>query len=197
MPIILNHSFKNVCSKYRGHKWDGFIHQLPWSLLNHINGNAFYNLSHPVLNTIIEQLEKEADTDANSVPFDYRIAQLVEEVQTGLAPVFFLRNKETEDRALSANFISSMAPFNLNQLIRETPLIGNYASSNVLTSSLNPLEVVIHGARLLQYWDHAKLGVRRTMTQTINHTVSHFIQDSYTCHLRLDATRVATHDRKS
>ena len=72
-------------SKYRGSKWESLQDQVPWSLLNHINGNAFYNLTHPLLQAIVQQLENESGTAANSIPYDYRISQMVEEVQTGQA----------------------------------------------------------------------------------------------------------------
>lgn len=139
-------------SKYRGDKWDTFLDVMPSSLVNHINGNAIYNLTHPLFHQIIVQLEHEAGTIANSVPFDYRIRQIIEEAQSGIAPTFH------EEHRLPNILVSAMRQFNLDSLFRETPLIGNYASTNVMLSSLTGNEVVIHGATLFVSWDQSDLG---------------------------------------
>jgi hypothetical protein len=146
-------------SKYRGSKWESLQDQVPWSLLNHINGNAFYNLTHPLLQAIVQQLENESGTAANSIPYDYRISQMVEEVQTGQEPGFFFAENSTEALRLPDHFVDVMKQYDLEQVIRETPRIGDYASTNILTLQLRPEEVVIHGARIMDSWDNMILGV--------------------------------------
>jgi hypothetical protein len=59
------------------------------SLVNHLNGNAIYNLTHPFFNRVLAELEFEASTTANSIPYDYRISQIIEEVKTGVKASFF------------------------------------------------------------------------------------------------------------
>mmetsp|Transcript_61832 Transcript_61832/g.170980 ORF Transcript_61832/g.170980 Transcript_61832/m.170980 type:complete len:224 (-) Transcript_61832:215-886(-) len=140
--------FAQTTSKYRGDKWDTFFDQLPWALVNHINGNAMYNLSHPLLEVIVRQLENEAGTVANSIPYDYRIAQMIEEVQTGMVPSFFADDRGIPHR-LPRHFIHSMSKFDLDALIRETSVIGNYASTHMVPSYLTQHEVVVHGANML------------------------------------------------
>jgi len=146
-----------TCSKYKGYKWEAFKSELSWALVNHINGNAFYNLTHPLLEAIVQQLEDEAGTAANSIPFDYRIAQMVEEVETGEVPMFFTITGN--DGALPEDLINVMSAFDLEQLIRETPLMGDYARTNMLPSLIDDDEVVIHGARMFETWDNSMLGV--------------------------------------
>ena len=62
--------------KYNGDKLDPFHEQLPQSLLNNIHGNAVYNVTYPFLNLLTQQLEDEADSNYNTVPYDYRILQI-------------------------------------------------------------------------------------------------------------------------
>lgn len=92
-----------------------------------------YNLSHPLLEVIVQQLEKEAGTVANSIPYDYRIAQMIEEVQTGMVPSFLADDGDVPHR-LPRHFIHSMSKFDLDALIRETSVIGNYASTHMVPS---------------------------------------------------------------
>ena len=166
-----------INSKYRGNKWESLDDQIPWSLLNHINGNAVYNLNHPLLRAIVEQLENEARTAANLIPYDYRIAQMVEEVLTGEEPGFFA-GQDSYAR-LPDHFTTYMEQFDLERVIRETKLIGDYSSTNILSSQLRPQEVVIHGARVMESWNKTRLGVSNIPMHAVNfihvHSVSPFI----------------------
>ncbi|CAE7350571.1 CSMD1, partial [Symbiodinium natans] len=63
-------------SRYRGDSWDSFQTFLPDDLLLHINGNAIYNLRHPWLRWLYEQLEEEQSTEFNAIAFDLRMANL-------------------------------------------------------------------------------------------------------------------------
>jgi hypothetical protein len=156
LTCFLNH----ICSKYRGDKWDAFFSVLPSSLVNHINGNAIYNLTHPLFNRLVTQLELESTTIANSIPYDYRISQIVEECQTSVKPSFPLSGSGVDPApALSDKFFELSEQFDLDDIIREVPVIGNYASTNMLTSYLDDRETVIHGAKLRSFWDDSKVGV--------------------------------------
>jgi hypothetical protein len=126
-------------------------------LVNHINGNAFYNLTHPLLEAIVQQLESEAGTAANSIPYDYRIAQMVEEVETGEVPMLF--TLIGDDEAIPQDFFDLISAFDLEELIRDTPLMGDYARTNMLPSLIGDDEVVIHGARMFAPWNRSNLGV--------------------------------------
>lgn len=68
--------FAVLGSKYRGDKWYDFIKELEIPLLNHINGNAIYNVSHVLMNLMLGQLEVEADQMYNFIPFDLRMGQM-------------------------------------------------------------------------------------------------------------------------
>ena len=146
-------------SKYKGYKWEAFINELPQALVNHINGNAFYNLTHPLLEAIVQQLENEAGTAANSIPYDYRISQMVEEVETGEVPMFFTLIGGDEEEDIPQDFVDLVSAYDLKELIRDSRLMGDYARTNMLPSLIGDDEVVIHGARMYAPWDSLTLGV--------------------------------------
>lgn len=50
--IVKQRPFFILGSVYVGHNWNHFKDQLPKALLHHINGNAIYNLSHPILTNL-------------------------------------------------------------------------------------------------------------------------------------------------
>ena len=77
-------SFAVLGSKYRGDKWYDFIDSLEIPLLNHINGNAVYNISHPLMQLMLGQLEIEADQMYNFIPFDLRMGQMWTEGALGV-----------------------------------------------------------------------------------------------------------------
>jgi hypothetical protein len=76
-------------SKYRGYKWREFENELPLPLLHHINGNAFYNMSHPLTQRMFKQLLIEASGLLNMIPFDLRMGQIWMEGTLGVTEVIF------------------------------------------------------------------------------------------------------------
>ena len=86
--IQVNTPFALLGSKYHGHSWDGFKDVMPDSLINHINGNAIYNLTNPLFQTYHEELIREAGTKFAAVPYDYRISQMIHEGRFGTKPEF-------------------------------------------------------------------------------------------------------------
>ncbi len=86
--IQVNTPFALLGSKYKGHSWDGFKDVMPASLVNHINGNAIYNLTNPLFQKYHAELIKEAGTKFAAVPYDYRISQMIHEGRFGTQPEF-------------------------------------------------------------------------------------------------------------
>jgi hypothetical protein len=153
-------------SKYRGDKWNSFYSQLPNSLVNHLNGNAVYNLTHPLLDKLVDQLESERDTTANAIPFDYRISQMIQDVQTGTAPEF--PNFPDLDSPilstpspLSGNFRrwAIAQAYHWDNVIRDVSVIGNYAKTNMIPAFLDKAAFIIHGAKMFDSWKERNLGV--------------------------------------
>ena len=71
--------FAILGSKYKGHSWDNFRDQMPKALLEHINGNAVYNVTHPLTEHYVAELKEEELTYFNAIPYDYRISQMISE----------------------------------------------------------------------------------------------------------------------
>ncbi|KAL3942813.1 MAG: hypothetical protein SGBAC_003051 [Bacillariaceae sp.] len=149
--------FSILGSKYRGDNWDNFYSKLPSSLVNHVNGNAIYNLTNSFFWLLVEQLESEASSVENSVAFDYRLAQILDEAEFGIRPAFspsFLS-------VYPITMVSDAIKDNVEEIrasILETPVIGNYASTNMVKTYLSDKEVIIHGAKLRETWDRSELG---------------------------------------
>ena len=151
-------------SKYNGDKWDNFYEQIPLSLIHHINGNAIYNTSHPLLERLVGQLEVEAPCPYNSIPYDYRMSQMVVEgamsIVPELAPKIML-NEEGENITLSNNtemFTKWWDMHSADTPFKETPVIHNYAATNLIPRHLGP-EYIIHGAKLYAPWNPTKTSI--------------------------------------
>lgn len=71
--------FAILGSRYKGHSWDSFRDQMPTALLEHINGNAVYNVTHPLTEHYVAELKEEELTYFNAIPYDYRISQMISE----------------------------------------------------------------------------------------------------------------------
>mmetsp|Transcript_27572 Transcript_27572/g.66274 ORF Transcript_27572/g.66274 Transcript_27572/m.66274 type:complete len:986 (-) Transcript_27572:1744-4701(-) len=78
--------FAVLGSKYCGNSWDGHRSNLPIALLEHLNGNAVYNLTHPYLRLMVKEMQDENDTPLKSVPYDVRMSQIVVEGSMGIPP---------------------------------------------------------------------------------------------------------------
>jgi len=176
--------FAILGSRYQGDKWDRFDGDyggtyrwdhayhggIPVALLNHTNGNAIYNVSHPLLERLVSQIELEAPSPYNSVPYDYRMSQMWVEGTTGEVPRLppkILLNEEGQEMALSNNTAmfrrwaeawGDGAPF------KYSTAIVNYAATNLLPHHLGD-EYVIHGARLYSPWAPARVAVTLVVSQ--------------------------------
>lgn len=86
--IIKSSPFAILGSKYDGRAWDEFAEVMPLELLHHINGNAVYNTTNPLMRSIVSELEAESGTVFNAIPYDLRIAQMILEGSTGNSSPF-------------------------------------------------------------------------------------------------------------
>ena len=121
--------FAILGSRYTGDKWDSFYERLPPALVNHINGNAIYNLTSAVFKSFLLQLELEASSQNNRVPFDLRMSQMGEE--------FTMPSVVSEARGL----------------LKETRAIANYAKTNVMSSHIENETSIVHGASFHLPWN--------------------------------------------
>jgi len=158
--------FAVLGSKYRGDKWYDFLNQLEVPLLNHINGNAIYNVSHIIMQLMLKQLEGEADQMYNFIPFDLRMGQMWAEGALGvvenmlpsgqllnLVPNVTTPKNNTE---LFGKWWSSAGftggPNGTSPVMQESVAIKNYAATNMLPKFLGP-EIIIHGAAMFSRWE--------------------------------------------
>jgi len=171
--IEVNRPFAILGAKYNGDKWDNFYEQIPVSLLHHINGNAIYNTSHALLERLVGQLEVEAPCPYNSIPYDYRMSQMVTEGALGtvpeLAPKIML-NEEGENITLSDNtesFGKWWDQHSASTPFKETPVIHNYAATNLIPRHLGP-EYIIHGAKLYAPWNPTETKITLVIAEWFN-----------------------------
>jgi hypothetical protein len=133
-------------------------------LIHHINGNAIYNTSHPLLERLVGQLEVEAPCPYNSIPYDYRMSQMVVEGAMGIVPELapkIMLNEEGENITLSNNTEMFTKWWDMHQdekPFKETPVIHNYAATNLIPRHLGP-EYIIHGAKLYAPWNPTKTSI--------------------------------------
>eukprot|EP00591_Stephanopyxis_turris_P007579 CAMPEP_0195515324 /NCGR_PEP_ID=MMETSP0794_2-20130614/6429_1 /TAXON_ID=515487 /ORGANISM="Stephanopyxis turris, Strain CCMP 815" /LENGTH=918 /DNA_ID=CAMNT_0040643727 /DNA_START=275 /DNA_END=3031 /DNA_ORIENTATION=- len=144
-------------SKYDGHSWDSFLDAVPLALLHHINGNAVYNISHPYLNLIVNELEEEQNTIFNSIPYDYRISQMVVEGSLGILPEFphkYIRDDNGDPIILEQKlkFRQWWEAFKADNPMKESSIITNFAATNFLPSHINGAAIV-HGEGLYEPHD--------------------------------------------
>ena len=117
-------------SQYEGGNWDMFRHKLPMGLLAHLNGtcppshlhgtalvtcvgagNAFYNVTHPLMVEILRELQEENDISEfpevwnlhMMTAFDVRIAEIMIEAESGVEPFTPHYNFHTEPEGFISN----------------------------------------------------------------------------------------------
>lgn len=116
-------SFMILGSRYKGEDWVDFVDVLPPELSEHINGNGVYNLTHPAMIEVYNQLQDELKAPERSVAFDVRMAQIV---------------LEDKDRALKYKY---------------SYVIGNYAATYMTPEILDRTgDHLAHGAKLRHSW---------------------------------------------
>lgn len=131
-------------------------------VLHHINGNAIYNLTNPLLLNIISELEEESKTIFNAIPFDMRVSQIILEASTGISQAFIfntksrkvdLPNKVTKFTSWWKKYASGYDP------VKESKVISNQASMAYCPSDVESASIV-HGKKIFLPWNSDQYGVR-------------------------------------
>jgi hypothetical protein len=145
--------------------WDSFRSSLPFALQHHINGNAVYNLSHPLLHLLLDQLEEETSQPFHAVPYDYRISQILVQGMLGASPevppkiVREWVKKEGKIKHNAKTFHKWWQQYGRNgekgtSIIRESEVIANYAGTSLLPHQvLQGKASLIHGATYFSPWN--------------------------------------------
>ncbi|KAL7550487.1 hypothetical protein ACHAWF_013708, partial [Thalassiosira exigua] len=162
--IEANRPFATLGSRYNGDHWDPIYEHVPVSAIRTTNGNAIYNTSHPLLERLVSQLEVEAPSPYNSVPYDTRLSQMWTEGILGevpeLAPKMLLTCTDPDDEedwcyveniTLPNNtgmFKKWADEFKEDRPFKYTSVIQNYQATNVLPHHIGDEEYIVHGAML-------------------------------------------------
>ncbi|KAL7535270.1 hypothetical protein ACHAXR_010651 [Thalassiosira sp. AJA248-18] len=180
--VEVNRPFAILGAQHDGDKWDNFYEKIPISLLHHTNGNAIYNTSHPLLERLVGQLEVEAPSPYNSIPYDYRMSQMWVEGTLGIVPDLapkIMLNEEGEKIALSKNvemFKKWAEIWEKEDPFKYTPVIHNYAATNLIPRHLGP-EYIIHGAKLYSPWNPTKTEVTLVVSEWFFDRSLHLIKN--------------------
>ena len=155
--------FAILGSKYKGHAWDGMEDAISPSLLNHLNGNSVYNVTHPLMRKFLVELQREAGSEFEAVPYDYRISQMVHEGKYGIAPEFpfpWLTKEDGNNVELATK--SRYGKWDeLREDVMESPLkesqvLANFAESNYLEEHISELDytpALVHGLNVFKTWN--------------------------------------------
>jgi hypothetical protein len=159
------HEFCMLGSKYAGIAWDGFRSSLPIALQHHLNGNAVYNLKHPLMKFLLKQLWEERETIYNAVPYDYRISQILVQGFLGEDPELPKDIMSKEDLALELHdgkdrmreFKKMWDRYGIvdgEAVMRESKVIRNLVGSPLLPRQLKTIEAsLVHGAVFYTGWE--------------------------------------------
>ena len=121
-------------SRYKGRAWTRFKHKMPPALVDHLNGNSVYNLSSPLLNVVVNELEEEKNSLYNAVSYDYRISQILTEATKSIPSKFpfptLLRGvEETIALPSKMNYYQSMwNKLGHDGFLAESNVLGNYGA---------------------------------------------------------------------
>jgi hypothetical protein len=175
MPHFATHN-PCVFSRYHGYKWHDFEEKLPLPLLHHINGNAIYNVSHPLMQLMLEQLSLEASGLWNMIPFDLRMGQMWLEGTLQVAEDMLPSSWNGTALAEGSTWGDNTAKFEgwwkqhgmhyhsgggkmmTIPAMQESSLIKNYAATNMLKEYFEGTETITHGANMYNRWDHSAHG---------------------------------------
>ncbi|CAE7378917.1 unnamed protein product, partial [Symbiodinium necroappetens] len=104
-------------SQYLGDKWDLFKHMMPVYLVEHINGNAIYNLKNSWTKYLYQAFTMAGD------------ASMMEEMAFDVAFAMMTMAAESGDPMYAANWTGNNMTYNTH-----TMLVGNYANTLLNTS---------------------------------------------------------------
>ena len=163
-------NFAILGSKYVGLGWRDFRSSLPLALQHHINGNALYNMRHPLFRFLLWQLkvEEEELTVYHAVPYDYRMSQILVEGFLGVEPdlpsqiltewkkgkkeqISLTDHNGVENLKINARGLPSQTEefraiwgkygtVNGEATVKESKVIKNYAGSNLLPRDLEEMD---------------------------------------------------------
>lgn len=110
---------------------------MPLALLHHLNGNGVYNVSHPLMDHIVSELEAEATTAYNAICYDYRISQMLLEASSGIHPKFPYENVVDNDGkavvlAPKPKFAKWWNDYSDQEPVKESNVITNIATTAFL-----------------------------------------------------------------
>jgi len=146
---------------------------------HHINGNAVYNITHPLMKKLVTQLQLEEDTPYHSIPYDYRISQILVEGMLGIVPEIppdivknWSNNNGQELERNTKKFSAWWAKYGRKNgktgstIIRESQVIANYAGTNILPRhKLSINASLVHGAMQYASWDSVKYGITLVISE--------------------------------
>ncbi|CAE7768454.1 unnamed protein product [Symbiodinium sp. CCMP2456] len=108
-------------SQYLGDKWDLFKHMMPDYLVDHINGNAIYNLKNNWTQYLVNAFTAQGTTAMlEEMAFDVAFAMITMAAESGSDPTF---------SAAWTNVMGSNTTYNPTSM-----LVGNYANTLLNTS---------------------------------------------------------------
>ena len=157
-------NFSILGSKYEGRAWNGFRKSLPIALQHHINGNAMYNLQHPMTSFLFDQLEQEKKSVFNAIPYDYRISQILTQGFLGIEAQLPLDVIVADERKYYSNLNRNAtrkfkkawdmyATKDGNNVVRQSKIIQNFVGSPLLPRDRRNINSsLIHGAKLYSDW---------------------------------------------
>ena len=127
--------FSVAGSRYSGYKWKPLHDHIKRPLLNHLNGNSLYNLSAPLLRSVLDSFDvNEWETVLHS-SFDVQIAEVVYDIGYGAIDA-----AETPEQAEQS--------FDYKQ----TATMSNHAASIVVAQDICEECRFIHGAKYMRDW---------------------------------------------
>ena len=152
-------------SKYNGDGWDEFADKIPVALLHHINGNGIYNVSHPLMELLVSELEAEAGTLYNAISYDYRISQMLLEGSSGVPPDFPYTKilddggKPITLRPKLDKFAAWWDNYGADDPVKESRVITNFGSTAYLLDDVDEGVSLIHGKAMYLPYDPYLHGV--------------------------------------
>ena len=140
-----------------------------------MNGNAHYNMTHPLFLHLLSELNAEAGSHYSAIPYDYRISQMITEGRDGVPPEFPFPDMKDPDTGGSIILAAKGDKFRrwwdlygpTNALtspdglspMKESSVIANFAATDYLDEHLptgkdDSEGVVVHGKGGWRQWNH-------------------------------------------
>ena len=142
-----NTPFMILGSRYSGRvSFEG----APRALANHINGNAVYNVTHPLFKHLLDELTQESGNDFEAIPYDYRISQMVHEGQFGTPPEFPFAWMTSEDGSMISlptkkqKFARWWSEYGEGSM-KESSIMSNFGDTHYLEDHVENHKVFVHG----------------------------------------------------